>query len=156
MNKKFLSLAALISVAALFAIGCGGDDGSSSSDEPAPTEAAPTRAAYIAEADAICTAGEADMAAIDENLPDDLDPAEARVAAAEEAIAVLRDRVEQLRALTPPEGDEEETAAIFDAYDEFVELGEEDPGFTDVSAAEEAQAKIRNLASDYGFKACAR
>lgn len=155
MNRKFLSLAVLMSVAALFAIGCGGDDGSSS-DEPAPTNAAPTKAAYIAEADAICTADEAEMAAIDENLPDDLDSAEARVAGAKEAIAVLRDRVEQLRALTPPEGDEEETAAIFEAYDEFIELGEENPGFVDESAAEEALTKIRALASDYGFKACAR
>ena len=155
MNKKFLSLAALISVATLFAVGCGGDDGSSS-DEPASTEAAPTRAAYIAEADAICTAGEAEMAAINENLPDDLDPAEARVAAAEEAIVFLRDRVEQLRALTPPEGDEEEVAAVFAAYDEFIELGEEDPGYTDDGAAEEALATIRTLASDYGFEACAR
>ncbi len=155
MNKKFLSFAALISVAALLAIGCGGDDGSSSG-ESAPTSAAPTKSAYIAEADAICTAGEADLAAIDENLPDDLDSDEARVAGAEQAIEVLRDRVEQLRALTPPEGDEEEIAAILDAYEEFIELGEENPGFVDESDAEEAQAKIRALASDYGFKACAR
>jgi hypothetical protein len=151
MNKKFLTFAALLSIATLFAVGCGGDDsssdgGSSSSDEPAPT-----KAAYIEEADAICADADSALDAID---TESADTAEAQAAVVEEYLALARDLVEQLRALTPPEGDEEATAAIFDAYDDFVDLGEENPGTADQGPVEEVQAKVATLSSEYGFEVC--
>lgn len=141
MNKKFLAFAALLSVTALFAVGCGGNDGSPS-DEPAPT-----KAAYIVKADAICTNANSDLDAIDTETAD---TAESQAAVVEEMVAVSRDMVEQLRSLTPPEGDEEVTAAFFDSYEDFVDLGEEDPGTAAPSAVEEAIAELGALGSEYG------
>ncbi len=145
MKKKLLTSVALLSVAALFAAGCGGDAGSSS-DEPAPT-----KAAYITDADAICKAGQSDFEAIVKDLPNDIEAPESQAAISDEIVPLYRDQIEQLRALTPPEGDEEATARIYDAVEEAVDKVEEDPSALDeVVTFEEANT----LATDYGLEVC--
>jgi hypothetical protein len=145
MNKKLLTFVTLLSVTVLFAAGCGGDD-DSSSDEPAPT-----KAAYIADADAICEAGQSDFEAIVKDLPNDIEAPESQAAISDEIVPLYRDQIEQLRALTPPEGDEEATARIYDAVEEAVDKVEEDPSALDeVVTFEEANT----LATDYGLEVC--
>jgi len=145
MNKKLLTFVTLLSVTVLFAAGCGGDD-DSSSDEPAPT-----KAAYIADADAICEAGQSDFEAIVKDLPNDIEAPESQAAISDEIVPLYRDQIEQLRALTPPEGDEEATARIYDAVEEAVDETEANPSALDeVATFEEAN----NLAIDYGLKVC--
>ena len=145
MNKRILTLAALLSVTALSAVGCGGDD-DSSSGEPAPT-----KAAYIVDADAICTADQADFEAIVQDLPNDVEAPESQAAITDEIVPLYRDQIEQLRALTPPEGDEEATAAIYDAVDEALNVIEENP-----SALDQADTfdEANTLATDFGLKVC--
>jgi hypothetical protein len=145
MNKKLLASAALLFLSALFATGCGGGD-DSGSDEPAPT-----KAAYIVEADAICTAGLEDFEVIVEDLPNDIEAPESQAAISDEIVPLYRDQIEQLRALTPPEGDEDTTAAIYDAVEDGVDKVEQDPSALDeVATFEEANA----LAIDYGLEVC--
>lgn len=145
LNKKLLSIAALLTVAGLFAAGCGGDNDSSSSDP------APTKAAYIVKADAICAADQSDFEAIVQDLPGDIEAPESQTAITEEIVPLFRDQIEQLRALTPPDGDEETTAAIYDAVDEATNLVEENP-----SALDQADLfdEADTLATDYGLKVC--
>jgi hypothetical protein len=145
MNKKLLTFVALLSVTVLFAAGCGGGD-DSSSDEPAPT-----KAAYIADADAICEAGQSDFEAIVKDLPNDIEAPESQAAISDEIVPLYRDQIEQLRALTPPEGDEEATAGIYDAVEEAVDEVEEDPSALDEVATFEA---ANNLAIEYGLEVC--
>jgi hypothetical protein len=153
MNKKFLTFAALLSITTLFAVGCGGDDGSSDGGSSSSDEAAPTKAAYIEEADAICTASMSEIDALDSETAD---TAESQAAMVEETLVLLRDQIEQLRALTPPEGDEDETAAIFDAYEDLLVLGEENPGSADPGAVDEVLAEAAALSSEYGFEVCGK
>lgn len=145
MNKPMLAFAALLSAAVLFAAGCGGDD-DSSSDQPAPT-----KSAYIVDADAICTTGQSEFETIVEDLPNDIEAPESQAAITDEIVPLYRDQIEQLRALTPPEGDEDTTAEIYDAVEEAVDVVEENPSALDeVETFEEANT----LATDYGFKVC--
>jgi hypothetical protein len=144
MIKPKFAFAALLSAAALFAAGCGGDD--SSSDEPAPT-----KAAYIVEADAICAAGQTDFEAIVEDLPNDIEAPESQAAISDELVPLYRDQIEELRALTPPEGDEDVTAEIYDAVEVAVDEVEENPS---ALGEEETFKEANTLATEYGLEVC--
>ena len=143
MNKKLLSLlVALFATTALVAA-CGGDD---SSDEPAPT-----KAAYIEEADAVCASDQSEFEEIVADLPNDIEAEESQTAITDEIVPLYRDQVEELRAITPPEGDEDTTAAIYDAVDSALDAIDEDPSaLGDASTFEEAN----NLATEYGLEVC--
>jgi len=144
MKKGLLTIVTLLSVSGLLAAGCGGND--SSTDEPAPS-----KADYIVEADAICAASQSDLDGIVQSLPDDVEATESQEAITEEIIPAFRDQIEQLRALTPPEGEEEAIAAIYDAVDEAVDMIEENPLVLDqVDPFNEAD----RLATDYGLEVC--
>ncbi len=141
---RLLTFAALIFVGGLLATGCGGDD--SSSDEPAPS-----KAAYVADADEICATGRSTIEEIVQGLPADIQAAESQTAITEEIVPLYRDQVAELRALTPPEGDEEKVAAIYDAVDEAVDTAEADP--TSLGRSDPF-TEADGLAADYGFEAC--
>jgi len=146
MNKKLLSLlVALFATTALVAA-CGGDD-DSSSDEPAPT-----KAAYITEADGICSDGSTTIQDIQADLPsqDINDPAVQEIIT-NEVLPVYDEQLNSLRDLTPPEGDEEATAAIYDALESALQAVEDDPAaIGEASAFQEANT----LAADYGLTVC--
>lgn len=145
MSKPKFALAALLSAAALFAAGCGGGDDSSSD------EAAPTKTAYIAEGDAICKTSQTQFEAIVKDLPNDVEAPESQAAISDEVVPLYRDQIEQLRALTPPEGDEDVTAEIYDAAEAGFDTIEENPSaLDDAGTFKEADA----LATDYGFEVC--
>ncbi|MDQ2700779.1 MAG: hypothetical protein M3Y23_05560 [Actinomycetota bacterium] len=146
MNKRLLTLlAALLSAGALVAAGCGGDD-DSSSDEPAPTQAA-----YIEEADAICAEDQTELQEITADLPNDIEAPESQAAISDEILPLYQDQVGELRDITPPEGDEDTTAAIYDSVEEALAKIEEDPSaLGDAATFEEANT----LATDYGLTVC--
>ena len=145
MNKKLLSLlVALFATTALVAA-CGGDD-DSSSDEPAPT-----KAAYITEADGVCESDQAEFEEIVAELPNDIEAEESQTGISDEVLPLYQDQLEELRAITPPEGDEDTTAAIYDAVDEALSKIEEDPSALGDSATFE---EANTLATDYGLTVC--
>jgi len=122
LNKSLLSLAALLAATALIAAGCGSSDDSSDSDEPAPT-----KAAYVTEADAICAADSEKITNLSANLPTDLNDPVVTDAITNEILPIYREQLTKLRELTPPEGEEETTAAIYDALETGLDQVEEDP-----------------------------
>ncbi len=144
LRSKPLAVVALLSIGGLLAVGCGGGD--SSSDE-----AAPDKATYVAEADAICAAGRSTIEAIVQDLPAEIEAPESQAAITDEIVPLYRDQVARLRALTPPEGDEEKVAAIYDAVDSAVDTAEADP-----KALGQADpfTEANRLAVEYGFEAC--
>lgn len=144
MNKKLLSLAAMFAVTTLVAAGCGGDD--SSSDEPAPT-----KTAYITDADAICQADQAKLEAIADELPNDINAPESQAAISDEILPIYQDQLTALRELTPPEGDEEATAGIYDALDEALQKLDADPK---ALAEPETYQEANELAVEYGLEVC--
>ena len=67
----------------------------------------------------------------------------------------FREQVADLRALTPPNGDEATVAAIYDAADRGIDALQSDPSlFTDSDAVRAELAEARRLGRAYGFFDC--
>jgi hypothetical protein len=146
---------AVLGVVALVAAGCGSDD------KP------PTKAAYIAKADPICTAGKAKAKAFTDKL--DALPADAQVKDTvpdlQGALAASRDFATKLRKLERPKEDK----AILDSY--FASLAQAlTAGDRLLAAAKtndlakvqqvgasnpELKAERKRIAKQFGFKHCA-
>ncbi|MGK2954451.1 MAG: hypothetical protein ACSLFI_02105 [Solirubrobacterales bacterium] len=143
MNKRFLSLAAILAASAFVAIGCGGSDDSSAD--------APTKTAYITEADDICSATLTDIEAVAKELPNDIESPEVQAAITDEILPMYQEELTELRALTPPEGEEETTASIYDAVEEALQKVEDDPS---TIGDEEVFGDANQQAQDFGLKVC--
>lgn len=164
-RKIVLALFALLAIAALVA-GCGGGDSSSSSSDTTSSESsdssgeAPTKAAFIKEADEICT--QADTA-MDQEITDfakendipiegETPPSEAQQVEILQQVVLpnVAQQAEDIASLTPPEGDEETVEDLTDTLKAEVEKAEGEDGIPDESTLEEASKK----AKAYGLKTC--
>jgi hypothetical protein len=158
MAGRALSLA-LVGVLAIAAagIGCGGDDGGSSQVNATVEITKPT---FLKKAEAVCTKNYENVRAGYEDFikknggPENAfnDPA-AEAEYVDTVIVVEKKKtVEELAALGAPSGDEEEVEEILDAYDEGIEVAEDDP-----EAAMSSQgvfAYATSLAEKYGLENC--
>lgn len=136
---------------ALAAAGCGGED----------DEEDDAKAPFIAAADSICDRlGEDSVAIVEETIGEpERKATPARLRAISEASADLqREALTDLRALTPPPGDEELVTRIWDALeraiDELEAVPLDDPGQPG-SPADVALKQYGALASEYGLGTCA-
>ena len=69
-------------------------------------------------------------------------------------VPIYRDEFEQLRALTPPAGDEDTIAAIYDAGEEGIAQIEEDPASFQQSGEVAGLEEAAQLAGEYGLQVC--
>lgn len=171
-RRLVLALFAVLALAGLVA-GCGGGGSSSSGSTSAGTSTessdsgstessgeAPTKAAFIKEADAICSKGDAAMTteitdyAKENNIAIEAEeePSEDQEVELFQAVVLpnIAKQAEEISALTPPEGDEETVEDITDTLTSEVEEAEEADGVPDESTLEEASKK----AKAYGLKTC--
>ena len=144
-STRLTSLAAAFAlVPAVFLVaGCGGDDDTeTSSGDPLSKEE------FIAQADEICESGDAEIEqqAIDLGPTPDADALVTTI-----IVPGTRDQVEQIRALTPPEGDEEEISEFLDTFDRGLDELENDPSILSKAVT---IAEARRLAAEYGFQSC--
>jgi hypothetical protein len=151
LNKRLLSLAALLAASVLIAAGCGGSDDDSSDSGSDSTEAAPTKAAYIEQADGLCAADEDKINAVAADLPQDINAPEVQDAITDELLPIYQEQLTALRDLTPPEGDEDATAAIYDALEDALTQVEEDPS---TLASEDLFADANAKAEAFGLEVC--
>jgi hypothetical protein len=169
LTKRALAvLIACLAIAAV-AAGCGGGSDSTSSGDTTSgggesTEAsgsAPTKAAFIKEADKIC--GDADEELNEEIVEyakeNDIDleksePSEDEQFEIVETVVLpnLAKQSEEISALTPPEGEEEKVEEITDALSEGVEEGESDP--KSLSNEDNSLADAGKKAQAYGLTTC--
>lgn len=167
MTKRVLAaLVACLAIAAV-AAGCGGGGDSSSSGDTTSggsTEAsgsAPTKAAFIKEADKIC--GEADEQLNEEvaeyaeenGIPiEKEEPTKDQQVELYEAVVLpnVAQQGEDIAALTPPEGDEGKIEEITDGLAEGVEEAEADP--KQLTEGKNPLADASQKARAYGMKTC--
>jgi hypothetical protein len=157
----------------MVAAGCGGDDGGEVTTDPAAL--VPSKRDYIVQADTICSGAdqaiqtEAEVRlGIDANdfhltpagevvfLPGRR-PADARVRRFGEGVVIptLREQLADLRALTPPAGDEATVAAIYDRAERGVDrLAAEPALFNNSDTVRRALTEARRLGREYGFFNC--
>jgi len=154
MNKKTHPLiTSLLSVALIAIAGCGGSNDSSDAT-------APTKAAFVKEADAICAkADEAKIAGMraflrDNDSVDQMSRSELAAVVVDLGIPPIEAEAKELRSLTPPLGDEEK-------WDEM--LSQIDTGIAEAKAhpedlTEEAKNPFKQANAEgkaYGFVRCA-
>ena len=152
------------------ATACGGSD-ESPAQEPAATGGGPTRAEYIAEADAFCADAAARHPEIEQSAeelrrtsPSAANYHEKAATHFKKVLKLAEEFEDEFRALEPPAADreriEEFNRANEEAIDRLRELIEELEAEGDVDAAAEAYvealAKADRLAEAYGFEVCAR
>jgi hypothetical protein len=117
-----------------------------------------TKPRYVAEGDQICRDAERSLREAARELAREAegpDPSGDEIArtAEERVIPIVRERIEDLRALEPPPGDEEEVDEIYDAAEAALARIEEDPELAE--SADEVFKEASRLASAYGFQDCA-
>jgi hypothetical protein len=143
---RWKSVALLFALAALIA-GCGDDEDSSSGEGSSD---APTKAEYLEEGNAICAKYNRQLDELFPQIPGQPGTPAFDSFAQEEIIPILETQISEVDALTPPEGDEETTQAIFDAANEGLETVKDDPS----TLAGDAFAEANQLANDYGLTEC--
>jgi hypothetical protein len=125
MTKKLLVALAACSILSLSA--CGGDDGDNESKALSKDE-------FIEKADKICAGGDDEIDAAEKSFADPENPTEEEMDAAIDDILIptLKDELEQLRDLKPPEDDEDEVDSMLDSLEKAIEDIEKDwrTGFT--------------------------
>lgn len=151
-----LALAAL----AFAAVGCGGDD-----DEGTDTGAtgatgvsgAPlTQEEFISQADAICRTSGQDIDQEANSLFSGGQPSQAEIDQFADEILVpgLQEQADGIRALTPPEGDEEEIGTMLDELEQAIDEIEQDPSLLQASDDAGPFAEVNQMAQDYGLEEC--
>jgi hypothetical protein len=163
MRKTLMVLGMIAVGIALVAAGCGGDD---DDDTAATTTTGATGAAggaplskeqFIAEANAICKQGtkELDQAA-GEVFGKGQEPSqeEQERFITETALPNTQAQIDAIRALTPPEGDEEQITAILDEAQQELDELEQDPGSL-TEGGEDPFADVNRMLREYGITTCA-
>ena len=153
---KFLALA--LAALAFVAAGCGDDDEATDTGASGATGASGpplTQDEFIAQADAICKSSGQDVDQQANELFGGGQPSQEEIEqfATDVFVPSLRDQAESIRALTPPEGDEDEINAMLDDLDSAIDQVEEDPSL--IAAGDAGPfADVNEEAQDYGLEEC--
>ena len=149
--RKSLTLLAVAAIAVgMLAAGCGGDD-----DET--TTAAPSKQEFIKQADAICAKGDKELDQAGRETFGKGQPSKQEIEqfATDTLVPNIQGQIDGVRALTPPEGDDEEVSAFLDAAQQGVDKVEQDPSAIGQRGGPDPFAGTSKLAKQYGFEKCA-
>ena len=143
-------LLGLCLMAASVAAGCG----SSSSDNSTST-ASLTKAEWIAKADAICQAGNAETNAAGKQQFGNQKPSQAQIQqfATATIIPNVESQIAKIQALGAPAGDEQQVNTLISTAKADVEKAKSDPSLVTQG---NAFAEANRLAQQYGLKVCGK
>jgi hypothetical protein len=175
MAKPCVSIICLL-LAGSVAAGCGGDDGGDSGAVTVvTTELVPSKRDYISQADGFCAFYESRVEELGRkrfglNAKDfkvlesgqivfrpGHRPPDAEIVdfVLNTAVPDFREELEEIRSLTPPHGDEQRVAAIYDAVEAAVDQLEANPqSFADDAAVRRTFAEARRVGRAYGLREC--
>jgi hypothetical protein len=157
---KFLTI--MLALLALVAAGCGDDDDETTSSTTTTTTEtgttgaegeAPSKAAFIKEADAICADADDALSEVAlQQYPEGPPTGDDAVAFAEDVfIPNLQGQHDDLAALTPPAGEEDAFADLLEQLQTGIDEIAADPeNFVESSALEDASA----TAAEFGLRSC--
>jgi hypothetical protein len=146
LRSRVLVALLVAAFAAALAMGCGGSD-----EEPI------TKAAFVKQADAICSKAKLKQRAglqsyIDKNFGVSGQDAEERLIL-NFGLPPLEEQLRELEELQVPAGDDEEIDAFLSEMDQALVSGRAQPQ-TLLSSADNPLAPVAEAAADYGFKVC--
>jgi hypothetical protein len=149
LNRFFALLIAVVAVG-LVASGCGSSDDTTTDSTPSLT-----KAEFLKQGNAICTAGNKEInAGFNEALPKGKQPSKAELDEALETVLIpsITKHVEEIRALGAPEGEEEAVEDFLAGAEEELEKGEEEPAYL---ATDASFKKTNQEAKAIGLTSCA-
>ncbi|MGH3993052.1 MAG: hypothetical protein ACRDSN_11400 [Pseudonocardiaceae bacterium] len=158
MRKTLLAVLLAAAIAAV-AAGCGGDDDDDETATTATTGAsggALTKDAFVTAADGVCAQGDKqiDQAAQQEfGGGGEPSTAEQERFFTDTVLPNIQNQIDGIRALAPPEGDEEQVTTILDAAQDAIDESEQDPSVI-TGGGEDPFAEANRLAEEYGLKDC--
>lgn len=126
-------------------------------DSTAAKEGKPlAKSVYISRADQICAEGTLEIAQESQERfeAEPESTAEVEEFSTEVVAPALAEQVRELRALAPPEGDEEEVDAIYDAVEDGIRQLEKRPEIILQADVGGAFDQANRLAQAYGFEQC--
>ena len=149
MFKRYGCAITVAVLAAVAGAGCGGDD-----EKPL------SKAEYVKQGDAICKKAQASGEKKVEEMFGDLGPNEKP--SDEQLTTLVEDvikpntqgQLNDLRDLTPPEGDEDTVNGIYDGVEEGLAKVEDDPKI--LLSKDDPFAPATKKAEEYGFKECSK
>jgi hypothetical protein len=157
--RGYLAVVLVLSVACAAAAGCGGsgDETTSQSTEPAASgttkEVTSQKPPSFAEqANTICRNAESEREKVVTEATEEGKDSDQASLVTEVALPPIQKMIEELKALTPPKGDEKKVQAIIAAFEKGVVELEANPA--DFAADVNAFAKADRLAEEYGLTDC--
>lgn len=155
--RNLIALLALLCAIALAVAGCG-DDGDDGDDGATATQTATgpalSKEEFIRRADRICAEGDAEIDAEGLEFAGREDALNELVQTV--IVPMTRQQVDQIRALTPPKGDEEQINEFLDTLERGLSEIEANPSLIATTGGTATLIEARQLADDYGFKSCNR
>lgn len=151
--KKIAMMTSAALAAGLIAAGCGSSDDNNSSSSDSTSTAALTKAEFLAQGNAICTAGNQKLDAAFQSLGKNSTPEQISQVTTEQIVPTINDELDQIRALGAPAGDEQQVSAILDEADSASAKLEADPSLG--AGGSDPFAQANKLAKEYGLTVCA-
>jgi hypothetical protein len=112
-----------------------------------------TKPQYLARGDVICSKGERELDRAAARIGRAPSGAELERVVRRTVVPVIRGRIERLRALEPPAGDEAEVAEIYATAEAALRRIEAKPRLAE--RADQVFGRTSRLAREYGFRDCA-
>lgn len=136
-------------------VGCGGDDDADVDSAATTTAQSITKAEFLAQANAICAAGNAEIDAALAGVTETTTEEELTTIINEQVVGSVRTQIADIRALGFPDGDAELLDAIFTDSEAALDQVAADPIGTFVDTTEDPFADLNARLADYGLTACA-
>src|SRR5689334_17104526 len=135
-------------VAALAFAGCGGGDDDKGDGGGKPL----TKAEFIRQADAICTAGDAKIAAATKDLGADTDKDAIAKVIGDSVLPNIQEQHDKIADLAAPKGDEDEIDAMLSTLQAALDKGKADPA--SIAGESDPFAEANAKAKAYGLTVC--
>jgi len=152
--RKALWLLVLALATGLIAAGCGDDD-DDGGDEGGE---ALTEQEFITQADQICSDGDAEIEAEEQQFFGQGEPTQAEIEryATDVFVPGVQSQIDGIRGLEPPEEIEGEVTEFLDTAQTALDGVEEDPSAFGDQQGEDPFAEATQMASDLGLRVCAQ
>jgi hypothetical protein len=152
MKRNALILIAGLLATGLIAAGCGDDD-----DDGDNGGEALTKEEFLAEGNAICAEGNAELDAAAQELFQSggrPTPEELETFATDNLVPSVQGQIDDIRALEAPEGDEDTINSLLDQAEDVLAEVEADPEGTLGPQASDPFAEVNTELQDYGLTTC--
>jgi hypothetical protein len=149
MKRNPLLLLGSVLAIALIAAGCGGDDDNDGGE-------ALTKQEFLAQGNAICTAGDKEIETAFQTAIGNTKPTQEQLNAVvtDSLVPSIQGQIDDIRDLPAPEGDEDHVGQILDESELALQDVKENPSLATQGGGQDPFAAVNEQLNEYGLTAC--